>query len=137
MAALAEVESLQAAITELSPVATYLSQAEMALPSDHPWASGMKESRTKVLEQMADPKKRAASGFRQRATQIMTELKDAYVVVYLELHKKARLGVNDDKKKARLLADDRLEALKKLTVIDLMPVGQLSEFQQRDRKSVV
>ncbi len=131
IASLGEVESLQAVVVELSPVATYLSQAEMALPSDHAWATDMREKRDKILVQMGDAKKRAASGFRQRTTQSMNALRDAYVVTYLELHKKVRLGVNDDKKKARMLADDRLEALKKLTTIELMPVGQLSDFQQR------
>lgn len=131
IAALAEIESLHAVIGGLSPVATYLSQAEMALPSDHAWSEDMKKKRADILERMGDAKKRTAAGFRQRATQSMTALRDSYVAIYLELHKKARLGVNDDKKKARLLADDRLEALKKLTTIDLMPVGQLSDFQQR------
>lgn len=131
LVALDEIESLQAVVVELSPVATYLSQAEMALPADHPWSSGMKQARAKILEQVGDTKKRAATGFRQRTTQVMTGLRDDYVSAYLELHKKARLGPSDDKKKASLLSDDRLDALKKLTTIDLMPVGQLSDFQQR------
>lgn len=46
-------------------------------------------------------------------------------------HAKARLGVNDDKLKARLMTDGRLQVLQSLSIIDLMPRLQLIEFQSR------
>ncbi|MBX7228949.1 MAG: ATP-binding protein, partial [Burkholderiaceae bacterium] len=42
-----------------------------------------------------------------------------------------RLGVSEDKRKATLLRDERLESLRKLTTIDLMPTSQLTDFQNR------
>ena len=47
------------------------------------------------------------------------------------MHTRARLGVNEDKRKALLLNDERLKALQKLSTIDLMPRQQLSDFQNR------
>ena len=47
------------------------------------------------------------------------------------LHLKARLGVNEDKRKARLMRDERLQTLQKLSTIDLMPRQHLTEFQNR------
>ena len=41
-------------------------------------------------------------------------MKDDYRTVYFNLHKKARLGINEDDKKKELLKDPRLESLKKL-----------------------
>ena len=41
-------------------------------------------------------------------------MKDDYRTAYFNLHKKARLGVNEDGKKKELLKDPRLDSLKKL-----------------------
>jgi hypothetical protein len=129
--ALAEVEALQVLVVELSPLATYLSHAEVAMPESHPWVEGMKNRRTEMLDEMAKPAKRNATGFRQRASQTMSGLQDGFLQVYLELHKKCRLGVNDDKKKANLLKDVRLGKLQKLATIDLMPATRVTDFQNR------
>ena len=58
-------------------------------------------------------------------------LKRDYMVAYIGLHTKARLGVNDARRKAALLNDPRLQALVKLAEIDLMPRQQLTDFQNR------
>jgi hypothetical protein len=47
------------------------------------------------------------------------------------LHTKARLGINDDKKKAGLLNDARMQRLRKLVGIDLLPRQQLTDLQNR------
>jgi hypothetical protein len=61
----------------------------------------------------------------------LRKLKQDYTVAYIGLHTKARLGVNDDKRKAALLKALRLETLRKLAGIDLMPRQQLMDFQER------
>ena len=53
------------------------------------------------------------------------------MLAYLKLHLKARLGVNEDKRKARLMRDGRLQTLQRLSTIDLMPRQHLTEFQNR------
>jgi hypothetical protein len=47
------------------------------------------------------------------------------------MHSKARLGVNEDKRKVQLIGDDRLKKLQTLSHIDLMPRQQLLDFGKR------
>jgi succinate dehydrogenase flavin-adding protein (antitoxin of CptAB toxin-antitoxin module) len=61
----------------------------------------------------------------------LKKLKRDYINQYISLHARARLGVNDDKRKAGLLNDQRLQTLLKLAGIDLMPRQQLTDYQNR------
>jgi len=61
----------------------------------------------------------------------LADLKKSYIQTYLSMHTKARLGVNDDKRKAQLMTDERLQILKKLSTIELMHREQLIDFQNR------
>ncbi len=54
-----------------------------------------------------------------------------FVGVYLDLHAKARLGVNDDQRKSELMRDERLTRLQMLSAIHLMPVRHVTDFQGR------
>ncbi len=91
----------------------------------------MKATRDAVLAQVSDPAQRTSSAFRQQTLRKLTDLKKAYVQAYLAMHTRARLGVNEDKRKKDLLNDERLKTLRDLTSIDLMPVSQLREFEER------
>ena len=128
---LAEIESLQELVVDLGSTASYLSTAEAVLPADHEWMDKMKKARDEVLAQIGDPAKRSAATFRQQTQRKLADLKKAYVQTYLGMHTKARLGVNEDKRKARLMGDERLKDLQKLSTIDLMPRQHLSDFQNR------
>lgn len=129
--ALRDIDALQERVTNLSPIAAYLATAEAILPSDHAWIESMKTARSEVLIQLDDPGKRMAATFRQQTLHRLADLKKAYVQAYLKLHHKARLGVNEDKRKARLVRDGRLQTLQRLSTIDLMPRQHLTEFQNR------
>ena len=91
----------------------------------------MKTARDEVLAQIGDPAKRSAAAFRQQTQRKLGDLKKAYLLAYLSMHAKARLGVNEDKRKAQLMGDERLKDLQKLSTIDLMPRQHLSDFQNR------
>ena len=129
--ALQEVETLQDLVADLGTTASYLSTAEAVLPSNHEWVDGMKKLRVEVLTQVCDPAKRSAAGFRQQAEKRLGELKKEYSRAYLDLHTRARLGANDDKRKSRLTQDNQLRKLKGLATIDLMPRQHLADFQNR------
>jgi len=47
---------------------------------------------------------------------------------YLRLHKMTRLGISADEKKKALIKDERLEKLRKLANIQLLPRTQLNDF---------
>ena len=129
--ALREVESLGESVAALGGTASFLSAAEAVLPPDHEWTTRMKEVRSTVLGQIIDTAKRSQSVFRRDAQRALADLKQQYVRAYLDLHTRARLGVNDDARKRRLLNDERLKKIGALATIDLMPRRQLTDFQDR------
>jgi hypothetical protein len=128
---LAEIKSLEELVVDLGSTASYLSTAEAVLPTGHKWIDKMKTARDEVLAQIGDPAKRSAVAFRQQTQRKLGDLKKAYLLAYLAMHAKARLGVNEDKRKAQLMGDERLKDLQKLSTIDLMPRQHLSDFQNR------
>lgn len=128
---LTEIESLQELVADLGSTASFLSTAEAVLPAEHEWVDKMKKARDEVLIQLGDPDKRSAATFRQQTQRKLADLKKTYVQTYLALHAKARLGVNEDKCKTGLMADERLKVLQKLSTIELMPRQHLADFQNR------
>ena len=129
--ALREVEAIQELTTDLGSTASYFSMAQAVLPPDHEWVEAMQKVRADLLAQVCNRGKRSAPGFRRQAQTKLGRLKKDYVREFLALHTRARLGVNDDKRKVRLLTDDRLQKIKDLATIDLMPRQHLTDFQNR------
>ena len=129
--AIVEVEALNTLVGSLGTEASYLSTAEAVLPLEHEWAGQVKAVREKTLNAIMDPARRNAPAFRQDTVRELAVLKKMFVTAYLTLHTKARLGVNDDKRKAGLMKDKRLKILQNLSTIDLMPRQQLTDFQNR------
>lgn len=129
--AVREISSLQDFVTEFGGTASYISQAELALPTDTPWVVTAKAARDQVLGELCDPGKRDLPPLRKRTARVLTDIKSDYVRTYTALHTKARLGVNEDKRKVALLRDERLEQLKKLATVDVLHAGQLTDFQRR------
>lgn len=150
---LQEIEALQELVTSLGTVASYLSTAEAVLPPSitppnqgrakensssynqgedrESWLNQCSQVREEVQAQILNPQHRAATTFRQQTLHKLQQLKQGYIQTYLEQHTQARLGVNEDRRKAELMRDGRLESLQKLATIDLMPAGQLTDFQNR------
>ena len=129
--ALAEVQSLAGLCADLAVTASYLSTAEAGLSAEQDWLRDVRDARNEILAQLSDAKVRTATGFRQRTVSRLAALKDAYVHSYLAQHAKARLGVDGDKRKAKLLGDARLAALRRLATIDLMPEQHLDSALSR------
>lgn len=126
-----EIDSLYRFIADLGNIASYLSTAEAILPAGHEWLEKMRQIRDEVLTQIKDPANRGTSIFRQQTQKKLKDLKKAYIQAYLTLHSRTRLGVNDDKRKAQLLNDERLKTLQSLSTIELMPRQHLIDFQER------
>lgn len=129
--ALQDAEQLHSLVSDLAPVAAYLSAAEMALPSTHSWVTKMRETRESINSSALDPATRSAEGFRRTAMAEMANLKRSYQEAYLAAHSRARLGATDDRRKAALLQDPRLERLRRLATVELLPVEQLTGLQNR------
>ena len=114
-----------------SPTASWLSTAEAVLPANHEWVDRMKTTRQDVMDALKQADLTELANQSQSIGAKLQKLKKDYTVVYIGLHTKARLGVNDDKRKASLLNDQRLQTLLKLAGIDLMPRQQLTDYQNR------
>lgn len=129
--ALDDLDALREFVMDHSPTASWLSTAEGVLPPEHDWVDRMKTTRQDVLEMLKQTDLTELANQSQSIGAKLQQLKKDYIVVYIGLHTKARLGVNDDKRKAALMGDHRLQTLLKLAGIDLMPRQQLTDYQNR------
>ncbi|SLM29542.1 conserved hypothetical protein [Desulfamplus magnetovallimortis] len=129
--ALDDLDALREFVMDHSPTASWLSTAEGVLPPEHDWVDRMKTTRQDVLEMLKQADLTELASQSQNVGAKLQQLKKDYIVVYIGLHTKARLGVNDDKRKAALMGDHRLQTLLKLAGIDLMPRQQLTDYQNR------
>ena len=129
--ALDALDALREFIMKHSSLASWLSTAEAVLPPEHDWVDRMKTTRQDVLDALKQADLAKLSKLSQSVGTKLQKLKKDYIVIYIDHHTKARLGVNDDKRKAGLLNDPRLQILLKLAAIDLMPRQQLLDYQNR------
>ena len=126
-----DLEELREFIMDHGPTASWLSAAEAVLPAEHGWVDRMKTIRQDVLDALKQSDLTRLTSQSQNIGVMLQKLKKDYTVAYISLHTKARLGVIDDKRKAGLLNDQRLQTLIKLAGIDLMPRQQLTDYQNR------
>ena len=126
---LEKVESLQSLANDLAPSATYLATAETVLPTDHEWAGRVHAVQEDVLADLMPDGSGASAAQRQKTIQRLSKLRKDYVPIYLGLHSKSRLGVEEDERKKKILGDDRVETLSTLATIELMPRQQLTDFK--------
>ncbi len=129
--ALDDLDVLTEFVKDHSPTASWLSVAEGVLKEEHDWVDRMKTIRKDVLEILKQVDLTELASQSQRIGSMLQKLKKDYIVVYTGLHTKARLGANDDKRKAALMGDYRLQTLVKIAGIDLMPRQQLIDYQNR------
>ena len=126
-----ERDKLESLIAEFSPIVGYLSNAELVLPEDHPWAEQVQKARTNLIAEMKDASKRSKPDFVKKAMKKLGNLKGDYITAYIDLHAKARLGVNEEKQKNTLNTDPRHQSLKDLATIEILPKGELTDFENK------
>ena len=117
--------------TEHGGTASWLSMAEANLPSDHAWIDRMTTVKKMVLGSRFVVHGSEPGTKNHELRTKLRELKKEYIKIYLGLHARARLGINDDKRKAALLNDARLITLQKLATVKIMPKQQLTDFQNQ------
>jgi hypothetical protein len=126
-----EVDDLMQLVQQVNPLTSYLGKAEALLDAGHAWQDEVRTSRSALLTKVGSPKHRADASFQRHLGQTLAELKSKYQDAYLAAHERARLGANDDKKKAAIMKDPRLAQLQKLSGIEMMPTQQLREFENQ------
>lgn len=127
------IDQLHTVVEALVGLAMYLSKAEAVLPIVHKdvgeWQGRLKVVRADLLEALGDANKRVKSDFQSKAISQLTGLKNEYIRIYSGLFAKARLTVNEDKRKRDLLNDTRIEQLQALTTVDILPSNHLNDFR--------
>lgn len=126
-----ELRALGELAAELTPLTAYLVTAAALLPPGDPWVEKAEEAKGEWRTQLLDPAQRAAPDFRQKIVKALEKTKKEYQDHYVVLHKKSRLGVNEDEKKKKLLGDPRLERLSKLAGVALLSHASLTDLQTR------
>jgi hypothetical protein len=126
-----ELDALREFIMDHGSTASWLTTAEAVLPAEHDWVDRMRATRQDILDALKQATLTKLAPKSQDIGGKLQKLKKDYTAAYIGLHTKARLGVNDDRRKVVLLNDPRLQTLLKLTCIDLMPRQQLTDFQNR------
>lgn len=126
-----EIEELSRLVQQVGPLTAYLGTAEAVLEGGHPWVEEVHEARGRLMTQLTSPKHRAQASFQRSLGQTLGELRSHYQDAYIAAHKRARLGANEDKKKAALTKDARLGQLQRLAGVEMMPAQQLREFENR------
>jgi hypothetical protein len=127
--AIREVLGLRAFVQQHQATTQYIQNAELVLGSTHPWTAKATAKRAELIKRVVTD--RSSPGFAADFARELAALRDEYRGIYMEAHRRARLGVDADKRKARLNQDPRLAQLGRLKAIALMPVAQLEDLQRR------
>jgi Asp-tRNA(Asn)/Glu-tRNA(Gln) amidotransferase C subunit len=128
---LKEVEDLQKFCGELGQLTQYLSAAEAMLPEDHGWVGESKNKRSELLAEIRKPAQRESESFKTDLLTQLKKLKSGYIKVYLDLYRKVRLSLAQDKEKKNLLQDYRLKQLRRLATVASINSVQLTQFDSQ------
>jgi hypothetical protein len=125
----ANFEQILKITTDFTPILSYISEAEAILPQDNTVRKAIEEAKTCISPSLVDTSKWMDQGFRHDLMEELERLKREYTVEYFNLHGNARLGVQEDELKKKLMHDSRLTQLTSLASIEILPKRQLTDFQ--------
>ena len=126
-----EIDELGGLLQQTGAQTSYLGKAEALLDAGHAWQDAVRTARADLTARIDSPKQRNEPEFKRHLTQTLGELKRKYQDAYLGAHERARLGANDDRRKADLAKDVRLAQLQKLAGIEMMPTQQLRDLENK------
>lgn len=129
LALITEIRQARELVNELSPVASYLSRAEAYLPSEDGFQARVSDAREEQIERLRNADDLADPQLRNDLQRELRSLKKNYTNRYMKLHERARLGANEDRRKGELTSDYRVQMLQRLVQIELLPQGELTQFQ--------
>jgi hypothetical protein len=126
-----EIDELAGLLSQANPQTSYLGKAEALLDASHPWQDTVRTARAELVARLGNPKQRSEADFKRQLAQTLGGLKAKYQDAYLAAHERARLGANDDKRKANLAKDPRLAQIQKIAGVEMMPTQQLRDFENK------
>jgi hypothetical protein len=116
-----------------SPHIAWIKQAVSVLQPASPWVNKAESVQKEIKEALLaiSPVTGASiKSFTVDTIQRIGNLKSEYIKDYAAWHSAVRLNANDEKKKTKLLKDERFITLEYLTQINILPVRQVQEFKK-------
>ena len=114
IALIEDIEILKEFAVSQSTIISWLSTAEGTLPKEHDWIDRLHAARQDILDLLQRTTPQEIKKQSQTIDSTLKELKKEFIKTYSDMHTRSRLGVNDDKRKAKLMTDYRLQTLQKL-----------------------
>lgn len=124
-----ELENLKVFTTKLNPIVAWLSSAQSILPESHEWVERMKSARNEIQDIIQQSSTDDLIAKSRSIETKLSKLKSDYITSYIGLHTKARLNERESNQKLSLLQSNQFKQLNKLSVIDVLPVKQLTDYQ--------
>ncbi|MFA5837328.1 MAG: DUF6079 family protein [Bellilinea sp.] len=116
------------AINQLQPFTTYLVEAQANLPEDHAWTQRARQVQKQTLDSIRRFGKGRETFDQQASMRELMNLKQEYVAVYSDLHRKNVLTASGDDLRQRLYHDARFESMHALSGIELLTRSGDFEF---------
>ncbi|KPL75310.1 hypothetical protein ADN00_13050 [Ornatilinea apprima] len=108
------------AVNLIQPYTTYLAEAQANLPEDHAWTQRARQVQKNTLDSIRRLGKGFASFDQQAVVQELTSLKQEYIAIYSDFHRKSLLTSKGDNLRQHLYRDARFETMRALSAIDLL-----------------
>jgi hypothetical protein len=125
------------AVNQIQPYTTYLAEAQANLPEDHEWTRHARQVQKNTLDSIRRFGKGSAAFDQQAVLRELTKLKQDYIRIYSDLHRKSVLTASGDDLRQRLYRDVRFESLRALSAIELLTRSGDFEFWKQQLTGLV
>ncbi len=122
-------KQLTEVVDSFAEYAQYLKEAQLTLDENDPWQVDVQNAANELRTGIEDKNVRLEASFKQTTLAKLQELKKAYIHRYVSLYQSARLTMEQDKEKATLMRDERLQTLEALSGISLLPAEQVKQWR--------
>ena len=131
------VQQMLEAVNQIQPYTTYLAEAQANLPEDHEWTQHARQTQKNTLDSIRRFGKGNAVFDQQTVLREITKLKQDYIKIYSDLHRKAVLTAAGDDLRQRLYRDARFESMRALSAIELLTRSGDFEFWKQQLTGLV
>ena len=125
------------AINQIQPYTTYLAEAQANLPEDHEWTQHARQVQKNTLDSIRRFGKGNTAFDQQAVLRELTKLKQDYIKIYSDLHRKSVLTASGDDLRQRLYRDARFESMRALSAIELLTRSGDFEFWKQQLTGLV
>lgn len=126
-----EIKALYELIQAVQPQLEYVYSSEVNLPLDDAWHTSVEKTRAEHLKLLATPAERTKPTTVTRLKGGLSNLQDAYVKRYVELHALARLDSSLDAQKKRVTADPKWVQLRALSGLEFLQGNDLRKLEAK------